>query len=76
MTDKEWKKLCNWVKSLNSKHCFIDKFNGKEEILVGIYGGDYLEITKNGEVIEFDYGSLVAENRTAKQVKSIIENLL
>lgn len=76
MTNKEWKELCNWVKSLNTKHCFIDEFNEEEVILAGIYGGDYLEITKNGEIIEFDYGSLIAENRTQKQIKAIIKNLV
>ena len=76
MTDKEWKELCDWVKSLNTKHCFIDKFNEEERILAGIYGGDYLEITKDGDIIEFDYGSLVAENRTQKQIKAIIKNLV
>ena len=76
MTDKEWNKLCEWVKSLNSKHCFIDKFNGEEKILAGIYGGDYIEITKDGDIIEFDFGTFIAENRTPQQIKAIIENLL
>lgn len=52
MTDKEWNTLCDWVKSLNSKLCFIDN-SDEEVILVGvgdnsphIFGGGYLEITK------------------------------
>ncbi len=82
MTDKEWKELCDWVKSLNTKHCFIDN-SDEEVILVGvgdnspyIFGGGYLEITKNGEVIEYDCEIVIAENRTQTQMKAIIENLL
>ncbi len=82
MTDKEWKEICDWVKSLNSKLCFIDN-SDEEVILVGvgddsphIFGGGYLEITKNGEVIEYDCEILIVKNRSQKQIKAIIKNLI
>lgn len=82
MTDKEWKEICDWVKSLNSKLCFID--NSDEEVILAgvgdnspyIFGGGYLEITKNGEVIAYDSEILIVENRTQKQIKAIIKNLV
>ena len=44
--------------------------------MAGIYGGDYIEITKDGDIIEFDFGTFIAENRTTKQIKEIIKNIV
>lgn len=68
MTDKEWKELCDWAESLK---------NDKIEVIVNIVidtGTEGLIITQSGDIRTLTDD--IAYNRTAKQIKAIIENLL
>ena len=68
MTDKEWTELCDWVRTLE-KMAFV--CIDKDRIIV-----ESLEFTKYGN-IECNYGEYcLVENRSAKQIKSIIKNLI
>ena len=70
MTDKEWKELCKWVKSLKNRNVYVIK---NEWISVGNCFEGNLGFFKDGMI----YGEgVIAENRTAKQMKEIIKNLL
>lgn len=72
MTDKEWKELCEWVKSLNNNFYITVLSNGN----IRFYGMDMnLEFDKDG-CIATQKGDILVVSRTAKQIKSIIENLL
>lgn len=73
MTDKEWKELCEWAISLNKKDVYITKRNAIEWISVGNCFEETLGFFKDGMVIG---ESIISRNRTAKQIKSIIENLI
>ena len=69
-----WKELCEWVKSLNNKNACVKKFDDKEEwISVGDCFAENLGFYKTGLILG---ESIIAENRTIEQMKSIIENLL
>jgi hypothetical protein len=75
MTDKEWKELCDWAKSL------VKNFNKNYVIALDVYE-NYFILRKHRGIIEIhckgliDIGCWKSENRTAKQIKAIIENLL
>lgn len=81
MTDKEWKELCDWVKSLNSDKVCLDTYDIDEDVFSFIkvrtddFGCEGIDIEKDGR-ITFCYGGFIAKNRTAKQIKAIITNLL
>ena len=72
MTDKEWKELCEWVKSLND-NSHITILPNKN---IRFYGMKMnLEFDKDG-CIATQEGYLLVVRRTPQQIKSIIENLL
>lgn len=75
MTDKEWKELCEWVKSLNCrKVCISNKVFDDGCILVkNIFVR--LMISSTGALFSKTYDR-IADNRTPAQIKAIIENLL
>ena len=71
MTDKEWKELCDWVKSLNDNY----RITVLSDTVIRFYGcSKNLEFYSNGE-IWCDCECLIGL-RTAKQIKAIIESLL
>lgn len=76
MTDKEWKELCEWAKSLNNEDVYVHtnkELSIKEWISVGGYPAENLGFFKNGLILG---ENIISENRTPAQMKSIIENLL
>lgn len=87
MTDKEWKKLCNWVKKLNcariESKCEVD-VEALEDgaIYIKSLADNYCLGYKVGLRIEQDgmiysRGEVcIAENRTSQQIKAIIRNLV
>lgn len=79
MTDKEWKELCDWAD------------NNKFQVLhIGDRSNIYVEIDNNRRFVIYNSGAIFMEfkyidtsmdifitrNRTVKQIKAIIENLL
>lgn len=79
MTDKEWKELCEWAEKKYPENIITDKCYCIDMLLKD---HNVLEFTKLGRiVIHKDIGDLsirfnLEYNRTAKQIKTIIENLL
>lgn len=78
MTDKEFKELCEWAKTLNNENVYVAKYEKNSDktewISVGNCWFESLKFYKDGKI----YGEedIISENRTAKQMKAIIENLL
>lgn len=71
MTDKEWKEVLVWAESLKNKSIkifydtiFIGNDFGWGEIMIRYPGNIFLE------------DNIIVLNRSQKQVKAIIENLL
>jgi len=71
MTDKEWKELCEWAKTLVKSYV----------ITLDVYE-DYFVLRKHRGIVDIhrkgliDFGCWKSENRTPAQMKAIIENLL
>ena len=84
MTDKEWKELCDWAEKLDYDRIEVEynKILDERTIYIKSVDESYLYgHNKVGLVINQD-GSIsngrvyIAENRTAKQIKAIIKNLV
>lgn len=81
MTDKEWKSLCGWAEKLDRIEIEYNKILDERTLYIQSVSDSYLYGRKVGLEISQD-GSIyngrvyIAENRTPKQIKSIIENLL
>lgn len=82
MTDKEWKKLYKWAENYSDKVylkgaldvCYgIDVYINNQIIMQFNKYGDF-KIHTHNKNINVDVN--IADNRTAKQIKSIIKNLL
>ena len=73
MTDKEWKELCEWAKNLHRDFIVVDSDN--QYIAIGETYGIEFYITDDGN-IRGSWGEIMSCNRTAKQIKVIITNLL
>ena len=71
MTDKEWKELIEWVKSL--KENYVIALDVYENYFVLRKHRGIVDIHRKGLI---DFGCWKSENRTYKQIKAIIENLL
>lgn len=63
MTDKEFKKFCEWIESINK-----DVFITASYVEIG-----NLYFYKDGMIYS---EGIIARNRSQQQIKSIIENLL
>jgi hypothetical protein len=80
MTDKEWKELIKFVKSLKSekiKYCNYGSFNVFTDCMrfTGLgYDDGELRFYQSGNI--YTEENLLVENLTQKQIKAIIENLL
>lgn len=75
MTDKEWKELCDWAKSL---HCRKVRVSNKVFDSGCILVKDTFErlmISSTGALFSKTYDR-IAENCTPAQIKAIITNLL
>lgn len=82
MTEKEWIELREWAKTKKYIVVEYDQQDGDSEDEYPLVVEDNY-ICHNGLIFEKDgsiwleyYQDIVAENRTAKQIKAIIENLL
>jgi hypothetical protein len=79
MTDKEWLELCEWAEKNYPENIITDKCYVIDMLLSN---HNMLEFNKSGRIdIYKNIGDLSIRfnldcNRTAKQIKSIIENLL
>ena len=82
MTDKEWKKLYKWAENYSDKVylkgvldvCYgIDVYINNQMIMQVDKYGD-LKIHTHNKNINVDVN--IADNRTAKQIKAIIKNLI
>ncbi len=75
MTDKEWKKLCEWVREKNLKELMVTP------LLIGDCIELYIRET-NTTITFYKNGMISVEGRVIKnnlkqaQIKAIIENLL
>ena len=82
MTDKEWKELCEWVKNLKNDKVYVCKRTENDIVkymyitIVDAYT-EPIDIYSEGEIYFANgYDCVIARNRTAKQIKAIIKNLL
>ena len=71
MTDKEWKELCEWAKSLKNKSIKI-LFNTIYRD--NDFEWDEIIIDYRGNINQGD--NMIALNRTAKQIKELIKNIV
>ena len=82
MTDKEWKKLCDWVKSLKNDRVYICKRTENDivkymYITIGDAYTESLDIYQDGSIYFANgYDCVIVRNRSYKQIKAIITNLL
>lgn len=85
MTEKEWKKLCNWVKKLNCTRSEVkcEVIDALEDgaIYITSLADNYCLGYKVGLSIERDViysrgGVCIATGRSVKQIKAIIKNLI
>ena len=82
MTDKEWKKLYKWAENYSDKVYLKGALDVCDGIDVYINNQMIIQINKYGDFKIHTYNKNInvdvdiADNRTAKQIKSIIENLL
>lgn len=73
MTDKEWKEVWDFAEKQNVlvKIISFTEDYDKDHFAVGGF-----TICKNGNILCGYCGEILIENRTAKQIKSIIKNLV
>ena len=76
MTDKEWKKLCEWAESLkNNKVKVIDYNDHSGERFISFYSPAIdLKFYKGGDI--YTFAGCLRGKRSTKQIKAIITNLL
>lgn len=77
MTEKEWKELCEWVKTVSDEVRILN-FG---EIQINIRNLTYTIFQKGVLAIVYDKEPtylelLLANNRSDKQIKAIIKNLI
>lgn len=75
MTDKEWKELCEWTKSLHYRKVHVSNkvFDGGCILIKDSFVK--LMISNTGALFSKTYEK-IADNRSSTQIKAIIENLL
>ncbi|MDY3907236.1 MAG: hypothetical protein SOZ42_01105 [Candidatus Enterosoma sp.] len=83
MTDKEWKELCGGAERLDYDRIEVEynKVLDERTIYIKSVAESYLydrrvglEINQDGSI--YNGRVYIAENRTAKQIKAILENLV
>lgn len=73
MTDKEWKELWNFAEKQNVLVKVLDYFGNCYKNVFEVGG---MRFCKNGNILCGDCLEVLIENRTAKQIKAIIKNLV